>query len=182
MRSYPNAAGGVKLILYAQVLAILAIALAFIPVVGPVLAVLAGVAVLVGLSKASADDSGYHAALVLNVANIVVNVVSAFFSGRLVGSILSIVSALLSMAVLYLVCTTTGNLLYSKGQNKLSDMGRLVWLINLACTVVSVVLSILMLLPVIRILAALLSVVLALVEVLGLLLYMYFLYKSSQVL
>lgn len=178
MNRYPNAAEGLKLIFYSQIVSIIGTLLAVIPLVGVILILVAGVMNLMGLNKAAADDDGYRTAFQLTIAAVILKLVGVFVLPNLLGQAASI----LSLAVLYFVCTTTARLLRSVDQHDLADRGELVWKINLVCTVVSVVCYILAYIPVLNVLAAIVAVVVAIVSLVGAILYLLFLSKSYKVL
>lgn len=178
MNRHPNAAEGLKLIFYSQVVSILSVFLTAIPVVGVVLMLVAGVLNLVGLSRAAADDEGYRTAFQLTIAAIVLNLAGVFVLTGILGQVASI----LSLVVIYFVCMTTARLLRDNGEDALAARGELVWKINLTCTVVSVVCYVLAFIPAISVLAAIVSMVMVIVSLVGAVLYMVFLSKSYKVL
>ncbi len=178
MRSYPKAASGLKLLFIAEILAIIAAVLTLIPVVGPILSAVAQVLILVGLYQASGDDEGYKTAFIITIVNLVVSVVS-IFAGGVFATILSIVTTILNLAVVYFVVNTTGNLAHSLGKDELAARGEKVWKLYLICAVASIVISLLSFIP---ILAAALEIVLAIVQLIAYILYLIFLNKASQAL
>lgn len=178
MNRYPNAAEGLKLVFYSQIVSIIAVLFSWIPVVGVILVLVAGVLNLVGLNKAADDDGGYRTAFQLTIVRIIVNLVGIF----VLETLLSQVASILSLAILYFVCMTTVNLLRGDGDSKLADRGELVWKINLVCTVVSVALYVLAFIPVLNVLAAIAAVVIAIVSLVGAILYLMFLNGSYKVL
>lgn len=108
---------------------------------------------------------------------------SAFYpSDGLLGSLLSIISTIISLAIIYFVCSTTGNLLLSQGESALAQRGQTVWTINLVCAIVSVVLSLLMWIPLLNILAVVGVIVVMIAELVGYILYMMFLSSSYKLL
>lgn len=133
---------------------------------------------LVALYAAGKLEKGYNTAFALSVAGIVVNVLGAFARG-VFGSLVSIVSTVITLGVLYFVITTTNSLLTGAGEDEIAAKGDKVWKINLICTVAAVVLSLLAFIPV---LAGLLGVVVFIVEVVGAILYLVYLHNSSKAL
>jgi hypothetical protein len=95
-----------------------------------------------------------------------------------VGSLVSLVSTVVSLGVTYYVVNTTCNLLHSVGAADIEAKGKTVWTINLVCAVVNVVLDVLILVPIIQILAAVCAFIMAIVALVGYVLYLMFLYKS----
>lgn len=179
MQNYPNAAGGLKLLFIAEILAIIGAVLGLVPVVGSVLAIISLILVLVGLYKAGADDQAYKTAFIIGIVNLVVGIVSAFFGSGVFATILTIVSAVLDLAVVYYVINTTGNLARSMGHDELSAKGNTVWKLYLICAVASIVIALLSFVPV---LAAALAIVLAIVQIVAYILYLIFLNKASKAL
>lgn len=179
MRNYPKAAGGLKLLFIAEILAIVAVVLSLVPVVGPILVIVAQVLILVGLYQAGADDEGYKTAFILSIVNLVVGIVSAFVGTGVFSAILSIVSTVLNLAVAYFVINTTVNLAHSMGKDELSAKGQRVWKLYLICAVASIVITLLSFIPV---LAAALGILLAIFQLIAYILYLIFLSKASQAL
>lgn len=179
MRNYPNASEGLKLMFYGEIVAIIG---AFIPFVGVLLVVVGGIVSLVGLNKAGTDDEGYRTAFMLTIISIVVSVISGFLGQSVLGSLLNIVSSILSLAIIYFVCITTANLLCHAGATDLADRGRKVWNINLSCTVLGVVLTLLLFIPVLNILAIVGVIVVAIIELVGYIMYLMFLHGSYKAL
>lgn len=163
-----------KWIFIAQILTILAV----IPVVGAILAIIGFVMNLLALYGASKLEQGYHTAFVLSIVGIVISIISAFAKGFF-GSLIDIVSAVITLAVLYFVIITTNGLLNGAGNGEIAAKGEKVWKINLICTVAAVVLILLAFIPV---LAGLLSVVVFIVEFVGTILYLVYLHNSSKAL
>lgn len=126
MKQYPKAAEGLKLMFYGELLAIIGILLTII-LIGPIIALVGEILVLVGLYRARMDDEGYGTAFMLSIVNIVLSIVGLFVpSDGLLGSLLSIISTIISLAIIYFVCSTTGNLLLSQGESALAQRGQTV--------------------------------------------------------
>ena len=183
MFEYPKAADGLKLMFYGEILTIIGAFLTLI-LIGPVIILVGYILTLVGLSRARADDEGYNTAFMLSIVNIVLGILGMFISSdSVMGSLLNIISTIVSLAIIYFVCITTGNLLRSKGEDALAQRGQTVWMINLVCTIVSVALTVLLFIP---ILGAVLAVVgllaVAIAELVGYILYLMFLYSSYHAL
>jgi hypothetical protein len=176
--NYPNASQGLKLVFYGEIVMIIGLLLVWVPLVGSLIIIVGGILDIVGLNKAMADDNGYQTALILSVVNIVVSAVSNFAGDGVVGSLMSLVSTVVSLGVTYYVVTTTCNLLHSVGAADIEAKGKTVWTINLVCAVVSVVLDVLMLVPIIQILAAVGAFIVAIVTLVGYVLYLLFLNKA----
>lgn len=178
MNQYPNAAAGLRLMFFGEILTIVGSFLAWIPFLGVLVILAGGIVSLVGLNRAGADDEGYRTAFMLTIVNIVVGLVGGF----ILSGLASIVSSILSLAVIYFVCITTSNLLHSVGATDIEQRGRTVWTINLVCTVISVVLNLLLFIPILNVLAVIGVFIVAIVELVGYILYMMFLNASAQAL
>lgn len=179
---YPNAASGLRLMFLGQILMIVGVLLAWVPLVGALLIIAAPVAELVGVYKAGDDDENYRGALVFVALVLMVNFISGFKGEGFLGSILDMASEVLSLLVVFSVCNTTSNLLHSIGQEELSQRGGTVIKIYTACTAISIVCQVLSIIPIINIAAALVAGISGLVMVVGYVMYLLFLNGSSKVL
>ena len=176
MRSYPKAADGLKLMFYGEIIALVGALLSVLGLIGLILCIVGPVVSAYGLFQAASDDEGYRTAFYLTLGQVVINLIALFAkSGSLFASLLSLVSTILGLAVVYYVCITTSNLLHAVDQEAQSARGRTVWMIYLVCAVVSVVVQVLALIPLVNLVAMLLAVVLAIVQLVGYILYMIFL-------
>lgn len=179
---YPNAASGLRLMFLGQILMIVGVLLAWVPLVGALLIIAAPVVELVGVYKAGDDDENYRGALVFVALVLMVNFISGFKGEGFLGSILDMVSEVLNLMVVFSVCNTTSNLLHSIGQEELSQRGGTVIKIYTACTAISIVCGVLGIIPIINIAAALVAGISGLVMVVGYVMYLLFLNGSSKVL
>lgn len=179
---YPNAASGLRLMFLGQILMIVGVLLAWVPLVGALLIIAAPVVELVGVYKAGDDDENYRGALVFVALVLMVNFISGFKGEGLLGSLLDMASEVLSLLVVFSVCNTTSNLLHSIGQEELSQRGGTVIKIYTACTAISIVCGVLSIIPIINIAAALVAGISGLVSVVGYVMYLLFLNSSSRVL
>lgn len=134
---------------------------------------------LVALYGAGKLEKGYNTAFTLSIVGIVVSVIAAFAGNGVFGTIVSIVSTVVSLGILYFVINTTNALLNGASAGEVAAKGEKVWKINLICTIASVVLSLLTFVPV---LAGLLAIVVFVVEVVGVILYLVYLHNSSKAL
>lgn len=182
MRRYPNAAEGLRLMFIAQIVIIVGTVLMLVPVVGIIVGLVGGIVNLLGLYKAQADDNGYQMAFYVSIAVVVVGVLRGIAGEGVLSMLLNIASIFLSLAVVYYVCITTSNLLHSIGEETLADKGVTVWRIYLAVGIVSIVCSVLLFVPVLNVLAMAVSVVAAIAQLVGYILYLIFLNGSSKAL
>ena len=196
MMTYPNAAAGLKTVYQARLVGLISIVLVIVPIV-QVLAVaamlIAGFLALVGLAQCRKDDKGYRTAFNMVIAGLVTNLaaslVSAYagaegFAG-ICSNILSIATDVLSLASLYFVCITTNKLLKNIGADgRITDRGVVVWKINVICTIVEVVCTLLALIPSasLQLLATVVTLVTAIAQIVGSILYILYLRDATTAL
>lgn len=125
------AGSGLEKMFYGQILSILVI----IPLVGWIAAIVGIVLFLVGLHEAAGADEGYRTAFYVEIGILVLSVLAVFIG------VLSIVTSILSLVVIYLVCTTTAGLLEVKGDLGTAARGRFAWKFYGGCTALVVVCS-----------------------------------------
>lgn len=164
------------------VIAILAgTVLAFVPLVGLVLLVAGMVCEIYGYLTAAKSDTGYMNAVFCLGGNVVVTILGGIVGPGLLGSLLDVVSGILSLAVVYFMCQTTGRLL-EEGYPDLAFRAAMLWKLYLACTVVGVVCAVLGVIPLIGFLAGILGWVVSLVKLVAEVLYLIFLYQAQKAL
>lgn len=150
--------------------------------IGTILGIVAFVLNLLALYGASQLDSGYHTAFILSIVGIVVSVISTFAGDGFFATLVGIISDVVALGILYFVVTTTCKHLDDRGAVELSMKGDSVWKINLICTIISVVLSLLMYIPIINVAAAVVIVIVAIVMLVAYIRYLIFLWKSHKAL
>lgn len=196
--NYPSAAGGLKLMLLAQILtivgavvtvvgAVLAVAtagiLSIVMLLGSLLVLAAGILDIVGLYKAGADDQGYRGALIFALIAVVVGIIMGWMDqSGILYALLSIVDSILTFLVVNAVCQTTSNLLHSMGKDDLAEKGNTVSKLYFICTVITVVCTLVGAIPVLNILAGLASIVGGVITIVGYVLYLIFLSNGSTAL
>lgn len=151
-------------------------------VIGAILGIVAFVLNLLALYGASKLDNGYHMAFVLSIVGIVVSIVSTFAGNGFFATLVTIISNVAALGILYYVVTTTCKHLDAAGAAEVSGKGQSVWKINLICTIISVVLSLLMYIPIINVLAAVVAVIVGIVMLVAYILYLIFLWKGHKAL
>lgn len=136
---YKKAGHGLEFIVFAMVVNALSLLVAFLPLVGGVMAVVcvvgSGLLYLFGLYTASEAHPQYKLALYLVVINVILRVVGTWVLGRLFG----MVSCVAGFLTVYLICTATAELLEQKGDVDLAVQAKLVWKLYALCTLVSLV-------------------------------------------
>lgn len=186
METYQNAGPGLRKMFIAEVGAIVCTVLMFIPIVNLLAAIGALVFMiisLVGLNAAGKDIEGCKTAFIFTIVNLVINVLSSFLKNvAVIGTILSIAQSIISLLVIYYVCTSVSDVMNKTGHADVAQQGNTVWKINLVCYIVEIAITILALIPVLGVLAVITSAVVGIVSLVAGILYMIFLNKSAQAL
>ena len=184
MVKYPNAASGIKKMFLSRMVGIIGVVLAFIPAVGPLLTLTCAIAATIfnvwGILEASKDHNGYQTALVFTVADLIFTVVRTFISKGAVSSVLAFAGDVMEIAVLYYICKTTGELLRDLKNYGLADKGDRVWNINKTCLIIMAVCLVVAFIPILNILAAFTSLIVAVVTIYAAVVYLIYLYQSGQ--
>lgn len=167
---YRLAGKGLFLVFVGQILNIFAL----IPIVGAILSVVGLVLTLVGLHSAGQYHPGYKTAFTVSIVSLVISVINIFAVG-----LLGIVTAILSLVIVYYICTATAELLSSKGDGMLAEKGLKIWKMYKNCTIVTVVCLILAFVPILGIIAAIVAFIAAIVLIVAGILYIIFLYKAQ---
>ncbi len=190
MGYYPNAARGLKMMFWAQIVSIFAAVFSSIPligVIGSLAAIACSAITIVGVYVAGKDDEGFKKAFILTIVSLALSLVSVILGfipllGGVLSSIVGVLTSILGLIVKFYIITTIAGILRKVGADDVADKGKTVWQIVMFCTVADVVLSLLMLIPIINILAAFLAFVVAVAEIVGAILYLIYLYKSYKAL
>ncbi len=184
MSNYQDASSGLNKMFIAEVGALACAVLAAIPFVG-VLAALAiivfSVVSMIGLYTAGKDIDGCRTAFILTIVNIAIRLVERI-PDSLLQSILGIAEDIISLLIVYFVCTSVAAVLKVAGALDEANMGNLVWKINLACYGVSIVIGVLLFIPGLAAIGKVLAIVTGIAMVVAGILYIIFLYKSSRAL
>ena len=180
---YPNATHGLERVYQSQVIALVAAVLMIIPVIN-ILAAIALIVSLVlymiGINEAGKDDESYKTAFTLIIVQLVISVLNSLIGGV----IFDLVNEALALAVLYFVCITTNKLLKNIGADgRITDRGVVVWKINVICTIVEVC-TLLALIPSasLQLLAAVVTLVTAIAQIVGSILYILYLRDATTAL
>lgn len=179
---YPNAAQGMRLMFIGQILVIAGVLLFWVPLVGFLMVLAAPVLEIIGIYKAGEDDENYRGVLVFVALGLAANLISGLVGDGFLDFLLGAVSEILSLLMVYGVCSTTSNLLHSIGREDLSQRGTSVIKIYAACTVISIVCQALGFIPIINIAAALVLAVSSIVQLVGYVMYLLFLNGSGKAL
>lgn len=183
MSNYPNAGKGLKKLYIAAIGALVCSILMFIPLVNIVAVIgilIFSIISILGLWAVGKDISGCKTAFWLTIGSCVVNVIENFL-GTALGTVFSIASTVLSLAVTYYICTSVAAVLRSVGETDAALAGDKAWKITLGSTVISVVASVLGLIPIISVVGSVLDVIAAIVSIVATVFYVIFLNKALKV-
>lgn len=178
---YKKAATGLKFKFIAELVAIACAVIMVIPILGTIIGLYGMIACYIisvyGLYLVSQDIPAVRLAFIASIVETVF-AVAKLFTGNI--WFMQVITSVLSFLALFLVCKALSENLGEHGMLEIADKGEAVWKINLVCTVVSIVVSIMMYIPLINIIGALLGFVTAIASVVGSVLYFIFLYKSAK--
>lgn len=175
---YQNAGNGLKVIFASQIIAIVG---NIVPgIIGSIVGAVAMVLTLLGLKQAAMDEEGYNSAFIFTIINLVIGFLNK--GNGLLSSVLSAAGSILSFCILYCICNSTKKLLDSAGENSLANLGTAVWVINVMCTIVVIVIRFVAWIPILNILAGIAAILTLLVALVGAILYLVFLSKSGNAL
>lgn len=147
----------------------------FIPLVGWIILLASAAVSLYGLVIAGKGHENFKFALYCTVVNMVIAVINHFISS----TILSIAAMILSMMVIYFVCSAAAALLIGL-DDKQSEMGTRIWKLYLICTLIMIICDLLIwMLPLI---AGTIMVLVGIVGLIATILYLIFLYQAQKVL
>lgn len=157
----------------------------FIPFLGFAALIIGAVISLYGLYTLSKATIDYKNAFTLTLVGMVIGILANFFSGGFMGGVLSILKNIVSFLVVYYVCTSTGHLLSGMNMAQAytqAERARTIWMLYAVCMAISIACGLLSYIPIINIMAALVSVVTAIVQLVASILYLIFLYNSQKLL
>ncbi len=185
-----NAAKGLKMMFWAQIVSIFAAVFSAIPLIGVIGSCGTAVCYLItiaGVYVAGKDDEGFKKAFILTIVSLVFSVIAVILGlipliGGILSSIISVLTSIFGLIVKFYIITTIAGVLRKIGANDVADRGRTVWWIVMLCTVARAALSLISLIPVINLLAPAFSAMIAIVEIIGTILYLIYLYKSYKAL
>ena len=149
-------------------------------VVGAIGAIVFAIINLVGLNGAGKDIEGCKTAFTIAIISIVVSLCGSFLKS--LALLFTLAGLVLSFLITYYVCTSVSGVMASIGARDIADSGNNVWKIYLACNIIQAAIAILNLTPVLSLLAGIGSIANLVVALVGLILYMIFLHKSSKAL
>lgn len=169
-----QASKGLRYIFIGQIVTLFSI----IPLLG-VIAAIAGLAIsLIGYYTLSQTKTDYKPTFMLAILNLVLSIINAFTGSGILNQLITIALKIISLAIVYYLCTTTAALL--RGINdQLAARGRTIWSLYLICTIIQIGCTLLMYIPIINILAGIAIFLNAIVQLIASILYIIFVYRSS---
>ena len=167
---------GLRFVFFGEVVAIIALFLSRLSIIGAILSALAQVLVLVGLYTAGKANPGLRTAFLVAMVNLVVAVITIFLPFA------TALSTLLKAVEVYFICSRTAELLTEKENKRLASRGQKLWKVYVGCVVVAMACMALSQVPVLGLIAAVVIAVAAVVMVVAYIIYLMFLFQSQEAL
>lgn len=185
--NYYEAGLGLKKMYIGTLVALICTCLMFIPIVGGIAAiatVVCSIIVIVGLYQAAQKIEGCNNAFVLSIINIIMQICAIPFanSGAIFSAFFNIVQAVISILIIYWVCTAVGKVLEERGQAEIAKVGKVTWILSAIMNVAGIVISILNLGPVLAVIASPFATVVLIGKLTAEIVYIVFLNKSAHAL
>lgn len=182
---YTNAGQGLKKMFIAQIGSVICSVLLFIPLIN--LIAMVGVLVfliisLVGLNQAGKDIGGCQKAFQFTIAQLVLSVILNFAGNGFIATIVSVAYSVAGFLVTYFVCSSVAEVLRMRSYDDIASRGEMVWKINLVCYAVEIIVSVLSHIPLLNILTGPAGIILPVASLIAGILFITFLYRSSEVL
>lgn len=152
-----------------------------IPLLGIFAALAGSIMTLYGFYTISKATAEYQTAFILTIANLAASMAGNVIGGGILTELLKIIGSLLSFAVIYFVCTSTANLLQGIDPNLVNRAG-LIWKLCGICTMIMVICGLLIFIPIINLIAGLVTILTAFVQLAASILYLIFLWGSQKAL
>lgn len=182
--TFEKAGKGLWLLFIAEILYLAAFVIALVPIlgwiVGMVLSVIAFLLQFYGPYVARHSHPNFMNAFYASVVSLAVGFLSAFFPEGFMKGLMDIVIALVGFCITYFICTAAGVLLAEKGDMEQAAQAGLIWKLHAACTVVSILCTLVGWVPVLDILLGVASALSSIVSVVGYVLLIIFYYKASK--
>ena len=199
MVKYPNAAKGLKMIFFAQILSIIGAVVTVMitmsgalslslgtmvsgAVIGGIICIVASLIQIGGIIIAKKDEltGGYDKVFILTIVNIVLSFISMFLEKGTLESVISLVSNIITYVIFYYMCTTTSTLLRDVGDRENASRGDSVWNLTKICLIITGICVVLLFIPFINLLASLALIVVAVMAIVANILYLIFIYRSAN--
>lgn len=183
-QEYTLAGKGLRYLFWSQILALLAVVVGVIPVLGWIAAfammLVGAVLEFVGPYTARNAHPGFQTAFYAALISIVVAVLSGMFKEGLMAAVVAIVSTLLSFAITYFVCSAAGALLSAKGDNALADRAGLIWKLYGGCAVVEILATVLGGVPILGAVIGVINAIASIVSLVAYVMLILFYYQASN--
>lgn len=175
---------GLWFLFLADILMLAAIVVAFIPILGVILVLVASIAAFVlqlyGPYVARNSHPNFKNAFYASVVAIVVGILAGIFDEGLLGGLMDIVSTVVGFCITYFVCTAAGELLAEKGDTEQAARAGLIWKLYAISTVVSILNTLTSWIPVLNVLVGVAAVIASIVGLVAGILLIIFYYKASN--
>lgn len=181
---FAQAGKGLWFLFLAQILALVAIVVAFIPILGAIAVLVLSIVIFVfelyGPYIARNSHPNFQNAFYASIAAVVVGIISSFFQEGFMAGLMDIVTSLVSFCITYFVCTAAGELLAEKGDTEQAARAGLIWKMYAVCILVSILCTLTSWIPVLNILMGVAGVIAAIVGMVAGVLLIIFYYKASN--
>ncbi|MGN0340993.1 MAG: hypothetical protein ACI4R6_02235 [Lachnospiraceae bacterium] len=178
-----NGSKGIKLMYIAELGTIICIVLALIPLINLIAAIGAlvfSVLSIVGVYQAGKEIEDCKKAFILTIVSLVVSLLGFIFKSGVLSTIINIAIYVLGFLVVYLVCSSVGQIMTQLSAPEIAKDGDTAVKINLVCYAAMVIVSILGLIPFMSGFAIILNIIASIVGIIGSVFYMLFLKKSYE--
>ena len=183
MGEVKNGSKGIKLMYIAELGTIICIVLALVPLINLIAAIGAlvfCVLSIVGVYQAGKEIEGCKKAFIISIVSLVVSLLGFVFRSGVLSAIVSIAIDVLNFLVIYLVCSSVGQIMTQLSAPEIAKNGDTSVKINLVCYAAMAVVSILAIIPFMSGFTLILNIITSIVGIVGSVFYMLFLKKSYE--
>ena len=183
MGEVKNGSKGIKLMYIAELGTIICIALTLVPLINLIAAIGAFVFCvlrIVGVYQSGKEIDGCKKAFILTIVSLVVSLLGFVFRSGVLSAIVSIAIDVLNFLVIYLVCSSVGQIMTQLSAPEIAKNGDTAVKINLVCYAAMAVVSILAIIPFMSGFTLILNIITTIVGIVGSVIYMLFLKKSYE--
>lgn len=180
--NYPVVGEALKRIFFAEILAVIASIFSSTGLVSMMISLVGLAFSLTALGRLASLHPSYKNAFQFTVATILISIIHAFVSKHiLIQGLLSIVSAALSVLIVYSICNATAFYLTEKGAAALAAKAN-VWKLYAALSLAFVICTFLLFIPILNVMAMVIMLLAGIILVAASILYLVFLYQSYKTL
>ncbi len=183
--NYANAGAGLRKLFIAQIGSVVCSVLLVIPLInlaGAIGALVFLILSLIGLNEAGKDIEGCKKAFQITIVQLALTVISIFTGSGILDTLVSAAVIITGFLSTYFVCSSVAAVLRTCSHDDIAAKGELVWKINLICYAARILVSLLSRIPLLNILAFPASIVVPIASLIAGILFIVFLYNSSEVL